>query len=528
MGETLKYLLEIERILQLDEENKESILENSIEGIKGEEDSIFCHKKGSFVIEQFINQYSKQQLDLLYSNIDNHKFFVILEDFIGSKVFSTIFQRYQIRLEENKEKEKEIKESILFLMKPFLALEGEEFEEKIKNKYVSNALSELIELIRKCVVSNWFQVGNVTPISEFISKVENILVNEEKREINIESISLITKLIECSFSSMKSKMGNIITNNKVPITDEDWSIIVEALIKQMNEKELDVFEKKYLITVEESENGQMSCQELLTDHIGNHLIQTFLDCKMNVTQLINQIVNCMNVIIDNKYFMLIIKVIQNVHKLQNKQEEKKILMNIKTKLENEGNIYEEGRKNWMRGVSVSSGKPKYQKGKKYNNNSNSNEINSNFIDYGYSLLLQELIKKDAYLDNSLHTQFVDLKQRSMEQFLQHKNGSRVVERLIETNSEKQNAQMVEKLRGKLSEFIKHQISSFVIQKLFFYSAIKEKEKIAEEWKSNYKLIANDFYGRKVLEKIKFVEFNENPVAWKRKMNMKKQLIESLN
>ena len=48
------------------------------------------------------------------------------------------------------------------------------------------------------------------------------------------------------------------------------------------------FREEGYITVEENGNG-MSCHELLCDQIGNHLIQTFLDCRANVSELIKQI-----------------------------------------------------------------------------------------------------------------------------------------------------------------------------------------------------------------------------------------------
>ncbi|EDR24226.1 hypothetical protein EDI_175150, partial [Entamoeba dispar SAW760] len=129
MSETYRYLEELSRIVKVDEENRESIIWNSVEGIKGEEDSIFCNKKGSFLVEEFVGMYGREELDEMMKSIGNEKYYIIINDAMGSRVIESIYKRYLMII--GTMKEKEIEESNKIITEPIYKIIKEE-EKRIK------------------------------------------------------------------------------------------------------------------------------------------------------------------------------------------------------------------------------------------------------------------------------------------------------------------------------------------------------------------------------------------------------------
>ncbi|GAB1221163.1 hypothetical protein ENUP19_0068G0014 [Entamoeba nuttalli] len=490
MSETYRYLEELSRIIKVDEENRESIIWNSVEGIKGEEDSIFCNKKGSFLVEEFVGMYGREELDEMMKSIGKEKYYIIINDAMGSRVIESIYKRYLMIIGTMKEKERE--ESNTIITEPIYELIKEEekenkmeeekkytIKELLTGKYSAHVISEMIEVMSQYSMNERNK--------EIIEKISEYVIDEETHEIEIESIPIIIKLISNKMSNIGKQMIRIINNNSIPINDPNWSIIVEESIKVMDDINLKIFSQKYITP------------DIINDGIGNHVIQIFIERSEEIKEVIEKILKEIDIIISKKYFMLIVNVMKNIRKIGNKKEEDEIIKRIKNHLCGRGNIFEEGRKEWMKGKRE-------------------------FIEYGYCMILEMLIEQRK---KDMMKEFYQLKEQRIEEYINNKEGSHVVEKIIEYNTNEENNQLIEMIRGKIWRISMNKNGSFVIEKLFIKSSIDGKLKIIEEMNSNYEEIEKNFIGRKVIEKMNIIEYRNNITKWKRLMNMKKQIIETI-
>ncbi|KAL7721409.1 hypothetical protein QTN25_001826 [Entamoeba marina] len=502
MPETRDYLQQLSQILELDKDNQESIINNSLIGIEGEEDSVFKDYIASVILEKFIALYSLDQLNHLYSRV-SLKYFDLIVDSCGSRVFETIFHRYETLLAEASLKIQT--STITLIIAPFVNELEKKNQPNTSSKYDmviedsnQNNNDILPEVFSKSTSSHALVtfLSLISPyiiqfkLESFITDFTSIVLPEGSREIDVDMLPLAAQLLQTPTSPLPKVLLPVIVGD-IPITDPNWSIMVEAALPLLDKASLLRFEENHIT------------KESLVDTVGNHVVQTFLNITNNPTKTIELIMQIFDdIAFEYHYHMLIASALKNVEKADGELKDR-LRNRICSSLQGRGSVFEEGRVKWNKSVG-----------------------RDGFIDFGYAVILEELIKLKGVARKELCNEFVNIKRDKLLRYCQHTHGSHVVEVIIEYATDKSIVAMWNSLRGYFSDLVTNKFASHVIEKLFLKADMKGKTTIASELVEHYRELEKDFFARKVLSKLKIIEYRDNKNKWIKTIQTKEKIMKS--
>ncbi|ELP93116.1 hypothetical protein EIN_053610 [Entamoeba invadens IP1] len=469
MAESCKYLKEMSYALVNDPDNKESIVENTLKGIEGDEVLLLTHPRGSLLFEKFIPYFTKDQINALFGNI-REKLIEIIVDSYASRVLEDLYKHYEVLLPSIAHDE--ITKVLGIVTDPFLEKDVN-LSQIFEASTGAHAFAALLRMIRPYS----------SDVKNFINKVTDCVLPEGSKEIAVEEIPIAIELMKIPESRIRSVLLPVIAN-KVPITDKDWSILVEGALTVMDQATLQTFGEKQIT------------EENVVDPVGNHVVQKYLEISENPKKALQVCYKCIAEIVKNRYHMLLVQMLKASQKCD-KTVRQELVERIEGEICGRGNVFEEGRKEWM----------KNQK---------------NFIDYGFSVVFQEIFVTPCKASQSVVQKFTDLKIETMLKYFCDPMGSRLSEAYISVLPRNTVGELLKTLSGRLREIACNKSGSHIVDKIFEKCDIKDKEAMVKEYMVDYSVMEKDFFGRKVLINAKVTDYRTDASKWKSRINVKEK------